>query len=703
VSSSPRTVYWRLALALLVYLGLRVLVLVSAFDDVCLPPYELGLAGNIAHSLNSETPVAPLVRFYDNCGGHLLTGLLAAPLFQLFGETYLVLKLVPLALGLATLVLGWWLMRRNAGQLAADVFAFAFALAPPVLLKYSLLAKGNHFENLVVQFALLAFVLELPRLHGFWPRLLCGALAGFTVFVYFGALLLLAVLAPAHLLRVGPRRAALDAPGILAGFLVGSLPLVWMQLSTHGRPFEFLFAKLAPAGVSAQLGAAAQTPWARIVELVTQQLPQATCIDALGGLSPAFGNAAFIAAYLATWFVLAAALWRRRSQRAERDFALWSALALYLPIFVLVYGFSSFRFSVYARPVAEGTYRYLVPAYAFATLKFGAVVQLLAAGPPSALRRAGLSLVALGLVSASAFGVGVVDWRFVRDSPGQSYPGYYPRFYNNVILASARDLDQPKGHWRADAIAQYANRFTSPERQDVWYGLGHNVAFARQSYAGDAARTHTVGDLCAPFDSERRIDLARGLGSYLRRRYRRGRSAPFVQTLVNLEKDDDPLRNYVVEGLGLESAFPLASSVRAHFALGNRIHALLPADLRPLLRRGQGIYCGRLALRGLAFDLQNVRWLTQQINAAEQADFAFGLGWSCVDAGDGLQALERLIQQCPPNELRAFYHGWGAAQRHAGSDGQLPQQWSADAQSRAAFTSGYAWPNYPSCLPAGPN
>lgn len=111
--------------------------------------------GNLAALLSQSAADVPLWVHFDNAGGQQLTAVLAAPLMAVSGTSYRGLKLVPLLLGLGCLLLIWRIMRREFGLAAALVAALLFALSPPTLVKYSLLASGNHFENLI--FWLLAY------------------------------------------------------------------------------------------------------------------------------------------------------------------------------------------------------------------------------------------------------------------------------------------------------------------------------------------------------------------------------------------------------------------------------------------------------------------------------------------------------------------------------------------------------------------
>ena len=73
------------------YLVHRALVMHTNFDSVSIPNYELFPMGDIGKIAMWEWHGAPIRDFYDNCGGHLVTGLLAAPLYTIFGDSYLVL------------------------------------------------------------------------------------------------------------------------------------------------------------------------------------------------------------------------------------------------------------------------------------------------------------------------------------------------------------------------------------------------------------------------------------------------------------------------------------------------------------------------------------------------------------------------------------------------------------------------------------
>ena len=137
-----------LGVCLLLYVALRAIVLVFAFDQVALVNYELYPMGTLPKALDVVEEF-PLRLYYDNAAGQLVTGLAAWPFYQLFGDSYLVLKLVPATAGFGLVLVVWLLLDRHVSRRAANIAGVALALGPAELLtKYSLIASGNHFENL---------------------------------------------------------------------------------------------------------------------------------------------------------------------------------------------------------------------------------------------------------------------------------------------------------------------------------------------------------------------------------------------------------------------------------------------------------------------------------------------------------------------------------------------------------------------------
>ena len=112
-----RKLSWGLVAAVLVYVGLRWLILFTAFDQTAMTMYELYPMGTLPKVL-LEGGRIPLDFYYDNAAGQILTGLVALPYYLLFGETYLALKLVPATFGLGALVLVWVFLSSNFSRTA---------------------------------------------------------------------------------------------------------------------------------------------------------------------------------------------------------------------------------------------------------------------------------------------------------------------------------------------------------------------------------------------------------------------------------------------------------------------------------------------------------------------------------------------------------------------------------------------------------
>ena len=102
---------------------------VSVPDAVAIPVYEVPNMGNQAWLLQDGFRGVPWSYYYDNAGGQLLTALLAAPLYWLFGASYLTLKLVPFLMGLAIMGLIWRFLEGNFNRTAAVIGVLLFALA----------------------------------------------------------------------------------------------------------------------------------------------------------------------------------------------------------------------------------------------------------------------------------------------------------------------------------------------------------------------------------------------------------------------------------------------------------------------------------------------------------------------------------------------------------------------------------------------
>jgi len=79
--------------------------------------------------------------------GAMIMGVLAAPFYLLFGESYMSLKYLALAVTILLFSFWYFFVRRIAGEQCAILFSLFFVFAPPNAIKYSVLALGNHYES----------------------------------------------------------------------------------------------------------------------------------------------------------------------------------------------------------------------------------------------------------------------------------------------------------------------------------------------------------------------------------------------------------------------------------------------------------------------------------------------------------------------------------------------------------------------------
>ncbi|HRV81767.1 MAG TPA: hypothetical protein P5218_10040 [Planctomycetota bacterium] len=657
----------RLALLALcaLYLVHRFLLLHTNFDAAAIPNYELHPMGNIGENLRLGWRGAPLAQNFDNCGGHLIVGSFAGVLFQLFGSSYLVLKLVPLLLGLGCIPLLVSIGSRLFGGMAGWLAALLFVVGPPTLVKYSVLAFGSHFEGIFFQLLLFWMFLRMHASGHVWGWVPWVALvAGFSIFFYFGSFLLVSLLVLTHLLIrcdwghgiASLRKPAIDVAFGVAPFVIGLSPFVWLKVGVN-RPSSFL-GDLWSENRLAELTD-------KVRDLFVRLLPGAGCYPDLGGVSGRWaawiGWAVFALAWAVGTFVLLRGLRgltrslgsRGESQRAEQ--LRFLPLVGYLPLFVLAYGLSTnaLQFREYFPPVEVGTYRYLLTHFSLATLLIAGAVLWLWRQRSSAVRALGGAMGTCA-VALGAFSLPMIDWSFAHTGLGSGYPGYYWKFYNNTLLRDALHLE-PDGQLSADYanLSRQLGDFEPPRRHTIAMGIGNYLAFVQNFLAltnsgdrpgGQPFRLDLEALLATNGDATLHPDLVRGAGSYLRR--------PMIGSQHDLgglrayleDNLTSPWAGELVEGLCLENDFPLARNAAANWDWTVRLSEAVPAPLMPAYRRGQGMQLAELIqhVPSTTTDWMDAR--IASIPKAEQPDFWRGMGFglaSSVFRPTGLKPYEK--------------------------------------------------------------
>lgn len=560
-----------LVVAALVYLALRAALLAGRFDEVSNPAYELTMVGNLAHAVSTGHSALPLSGYFDNCGGHLVSGLLAAPLFLLVDDSYLVLKLVPLLQGLATLLLAWAIVAPRAGRAAATLACAAFALGPPLLARLSVMAMGNHFESLLPTFACYLAWLRWRERAGRADALVFGLVAGVAVFLYFGSLLWLGVLAAAHLRERGARATARDALGMAPGLALGLVPLVWIVAEVGGRVGGF-FAYNLGRDARPGLGEGLRRAWS----LASETLPASALYPSLGAVSGAWADGALCAAFSVAWFVVA-----RASLCGDAPRTL--PLVVYPPLLVLVLAFSRFDIEPAAGIEHATTHRYFAPYFGLFALTLG-----FAYGELERLGRPRFARALAGLVLATApFALALALPSRTRGPSGAHFRGWSGEHLARLFLRDVRfDAASAGPSWDLELLARRVDALPADERGDVAFGLGYTVALLDP---GDPFRP--VAPIAAALPEALRPQVAEGMGAFLREALHTGRIGPedLRRTFEQLQREHPREACAAARGLSREvqPAVGPRSPPAVLLALG--LKDLLPPSLRDDWVQGLGL------------------------------------------------------------------------------------------------------------------
>lgn len=676
------------AVLALVYVAVRLLVLHTSFDETCLPNFELALMGNLAKVVQGGWGGPPLYQYYDNCGGHLVTGLLGGVSFALFGDSYSALKVVPLVFGVATLLATWAVVDRYFGRRAALTAGLLFVLPVPTLAKYSMLAKGNHFENLLFMvLAFWAFLRMHEREMARRPAFVFGLSAGFALFAYFGSAALLVSMALGHVLARGPRATLRDSLRVLPGFAIGVAPLfAIVALGGSGAP-AFLRAKLAPV-----LDRRPDEALERLRSFTVDILPRAAGFDDAGPVPGLALDILFLAVFVAAWTVLALRL--RRALRAGRPEATTAAthlvpLLAYLPVVATAVALCSFEFRAYAAPLEVGRFRYLVPHFALAGISIGVAL----AGLPAGARRAFATVVGVVLLLTGSAWAGFVDWRFEHAGYGPRYDGYLFRHYGVAMGRPRRDPDGAL-HWDRERIVAQLSTLPGEHRHQAYATVGYWIAwsFMRPAHpAGGARATELLEQGFASLPPEHHVDVARGMGSYLRHPLA-PLSVERARWLEALLESGHPLAPYLAEGLCLDPQLTLSRLLGTREERSLEVAADVPAALHGAWARGRGLACGRVLRRGLAADVAAITATAADLPLGERADFWFGVGSAWGERGERTTELVRLVPE-PWHEPALL--GYGAEARHVFGPGAALGLTELTPDERASARRGLAWPDYP--------
>jgi hypothetical protein len=664
-------------MALAIYVGLRAAILLTAFDEVAIPSYELNAIGNLAKVVAESRGGAPHVMHFDNVGGHLVVGWLAAPLYGLLGDRYVVLKLVPFLLGIGTMLLIWRLCRRHFDDRAAILAVLLFAFAPPTLCKFSLIAQGNHFENLFFQLLFLNAFFDVHAHPSNRGLVMLGLAAGLAMFVYIGSLLLIVITALVHVYLRGARRAIRDIAYTGPACAIGIAPLVWLDLSSGGRERNFLSWRFVESNAAG--GEVLQRFWS----FWSDVLPASPCFERLGFVDGKAFGWIFCAAFVAAWIIAVARL-RRATDALER--AKLAPLLVYLPAFSLVVALFDFPFTPYGPPVEVGQYRYLVPHLAFASILIAVVCARGLASAQRAVRFVSGAIAAIAL-AGGAFTLPIVKLDSARAADGWCYDGFWFEGYANVLLN-----DPP---WSSAQVEAHLADFEPLYRRRTVAGVAFYAAWQGDTGLGHPPTTPLdIGAIVANFSPDLAIDVARGAGSYLRRLVLEENGGSRMRAILEaLDASHPELAPFCAEGLAIDVRYPLVASIPEFMQRGLAIRAHVPDRLQPALHRGLGIACGRLVPRGL--DRELIHATRIEVAPEFRESFDFGLGWGIGESTQPAQRTSSLRTAIAPEDRAIAWRGFGAASRHNEGARAVLSTIELAPEERTEFQRGARWPDYP--------
>ncbi|MEM8710223.1 MAG: glycosyltransferase family 39 protein [Planctomycetota bacterium] len=601
--------------ALALYVGLRFWILATAFDAVAIPVYEIATIGSYSWTLSGGVPLLPWADHYDNAGAQILTSWLAALSYGLFGASYLALKLVPLTFGVVLLALVGRLLARFVSGRAALLGMLSVAVAPPIVTKYSMLAKGNHFEGLTLLFLALLLALEVPRDS---PRRRAwvvgtGFALGFAISMYFGAILTAAVLSVAWLIRFGFGRSLRDLPWFGGGFAMGLVPFVVLNVATQGRASAF-GAELGSPTVDAPL----EGVLAKAHSLLVTTLPEGACFVPALGLPATHAEWVFLGLTVLAWVVVAiqsfatlrgggadgdpATTNRVRDRRA----ALFVLLAYPMGVLVVL-SLKGLPIMPKSPPVEILGVRYLLGYYFFALL-------LIAVATDGLFRHRALFLRLVGGAATLALlftwpftaAIATPHWEARHDS--LRYPGVHLRQY--AILFHWDVREGKDGEFDTSRLKACLDRLSDAgqedQRSELAIGIGAFLSLVEggyQSRAREGEDAFRLASVTRDFDERDHADLLRGVGAYFQSSARshalrpRGKKpAPLRQQIDAVLRNEDaaPL---IAEGFGMFQQYPLLRRIAGEVNRSMNLLAILPEELRPH------------TLRGMARTLQHYREL----------------------------------------------------------------------------------------------
>ncbi len=231
-----------LVAAISAYIFFRFLTLLTAIENVSWTE-ELGI-GTIARELILGLK-KPFFAYQIDCyaGESLISALLTAPFFKVFGSHLLVLKAVTLICSALTVLTAANFLNRHFGIKAAGWTIFFLTFSPPAFTAHSLIPMNGHSESLLWSVLMLTAFYEFIFSEQKSAVFLClfGALGGFSFWFYYGCGIAFAVCLMVWFFT--DRSSLFSKKGVFAilSFLVGFSPWLIVGLAHSFDGGRYLF------------------------------------------------------------------------------------------------------------------------------------------------------------------------------------------------------------------------------------------------------------------------------------------------------------------------------------------------------------------------------------------------------------------------------------------------------------------------------
>ena len=631
-------------MALLVYVALRAWILATAFESVAVPVYEISTIGSYGWALSKGVELLPWSEHYDNAGAQILTAWLSAWSYRIFGASYLALKLVPLAFGAALLAMVGRMLARHFSGRAALIGMLSVAVAPPIVTKYSMLAKGNHFEGLTLLFVALWAALETPEpghpRRWFWVAF-TGLALGFSVSMYFGAMLTGPVLTVAWWIRFGALQSLRDTPAFGLGLGVGLIPFALINAATQGRAGDFGAGFASPSNKVGTLASVFEKGHA----LVTETLPQAACFEEVWGLSPRPAETLFFSATILSWcFVVSA--WLRNLARPSKELsprsigdrrrrraAVWILLAY--PIGVLtVLTLKSLPIMRKDPPVEILGVRYLLGYFFFSLLLIAVAIDQLLRSKALAPRVAAWVL-ALALLCTWPFTAAIASTRWSERTDAAAYPGvnlrqYSILFHRDLNLGEDEGVDTTR---MKACLENLSEAGYSDQRSELAMGIGFLLTMAKLGYRAPGGEAgFSVDAVTLDFDPTDYPDLLRGVGMCFHQsvrtqqlRAKKGDASPMRQR-INEALGDPAAAPWVATGFGMAQQYPLRRRLPTVLARSRMFLGVVSPELRRDVLKGVALTLREYSELGLDRAQGQIESELEKFEAADQSAIRSHLG-----------------------------------------------------------------------------